>query len=299
MHDRPDLASIQRWVQDVITDPDGVPAGIAAARGRSHFPGAGGVVTASRHLSPEQRLAIYHHDYYGRLLECMRAIYPALQHALGTDLFDQFSLDYLSSYPSTSASLFDLSHDFARHLADTRPQDEAWPDFIIDLARLERAFFVVYDGPGTEGRRIVEPPDLPGELPGSWQTVCLEPSPDLRVFDFSYPVVAYFRAVRRDQQPDLPPPRRTWAALNRRDYVVHVTELTEHQHRVLAALTSGTPVAAALREAGESHHARAWSWTRRWAELGFFASVHPHNGRFETPALDPATTGPVSKGDQS
>ena len=297
MHDRADLAGIQRWVQAVITHPDGVPAGVAAVRGPRNIPGgeAGSIVTASHRLSPEERLAIYHHDYYRRLLECMQAMYPALRQALGTDLFDQFTLDYLGSYPSTNPSLFDLSRNFAVHLADTRPQGEQWPDFIIDLARLERAFFVVYDGPGTEGEHFVERSDVPIEPSDSWLATRLRPSPALRLLDFQYPVVPYFQAVRRGEQPPLPQPLPTWAALNRRDYIVKITELTEQQHRVLAALTSGTPVAAALRRAEATNPAVAWSWAGRWVELGFFASVHRHDDQPEQPISDPATTGPASR----
>jgi hypothetical protein len=164
---------------------------------------------------------------------------------------------------------------------------------------LERAFFVVYDGPGIEGKRVVERSDVPGELRDSWLAAGFTPSPALRLLDFRYPVVPYFQEVRRDQHPDLPPPLRSWAALSRRDYVVHVTELTQQQHRFLAALTSGIPVATSLLEAGATDPATAWSWASRWAELGFFTSVHLHDGRSVTPSVDPATTGSASRGGQT
>ena len=299
MHERPVLAGIQHWVQTVITHPEGVPAGLAAAGGSHSLPGeaAGDVVIASRRLAPEERLAIYHHGYFRRLLECMQAMYPALRHALGSDLFDQFTLDYLGSYPSTGPSLFDLAGNFTRHLSDTRPQDEEWPDFIIDLARLERAFFVVYDGPGTEGEHLLDGTDGWPRPDVRLPATRLTPSPALRLLDFRYPVVPYFQAVRRGEHPDLPQPHMSWAVLNRLEYVVRITELTEQQHRVLAALISGMPVAAALGEAGETDPAAALAWTVRWAELGFFASSPGTDDRSEALAeVSRRRPSPQSKG---
>jgi hypothetical protein len=77
--------------------------------------------------------------------------------ALGNELFDQFAMAYLQAYPSTSYTLSQLGANFARHLEETRPdRDElahgevSWPDFLIDVARLEWAIGEVFDGPGVE-----------------------------------------------------------------------------------------------------------------------------------------------------
>ena len=43
----------------------------------------------SQALTALERLAIYGHAYYARLLECLREEFPVLKHALGEELFDE------------------------------------------------------------------------------------------------------------------------------------------------------------------------------------------------------------------
>jgi hypothetical protein len=50
-------------------------------------------------LSAAQRLAIYQRGYFARLLQCLEGQYKALCHALGKELFDDFSKEYLRKYP--------------------------------------------------------------------------------------------------------------------------------------------------------------------------------------------------------
>src|SRR5258707_9350668 len=157
-----DLGQIQRWMQATIMNPVGVAEGIASPEARSHInvgpDEAEAVVTRSRALSALERLAIYSYAYYARLLECLREEFPVLKHALGEEVFDAFAVGYLEKYPSRSYTLFQLGVNFPRFLAETRPDREAdegvaaeWPDFLIDLATLERTFSEVFDGPGVEG----------------------------------------------------------------------------------------------------------------------------------------------------
>ena len=154
----PELGDLQGWLQAVIRHPDGVVAAVAyegALRSLTVPPGAlDDVVLPSAFLTAEQHLAIYARSYQLRLLECMRELHPALRHALGPALFDDFAMDYLQSHPSSSYTLFELDRGFAGHLAATQPQlpdgEELWPSFLVDLARIERLFVAVYDGRGVE-----------------------------------------------------------------------------------------------------------------------------------------------------
>ena len=77
--------------------------------------------------------------YQARLLECVAS-------------------GYLQRYPSRSYTLNRLGGDFANYLDETRPDrrddgevpDVAWPNLLIDLARLEWASGEVFDGPGSK-----------------------------------------------------------------------------------------------------------------------------------------------------
>lgn len=140
-----------------------------------------------------ERLAIYRRAYYERLLSCMRAEYPVLLHLLGRETFDTFATTYIQACPPRSYTLADLGSRFAGWLDETRPSSESWPNLIIDLARLERAFIEVYDGP-----------------------------PGPREMTFRYPVAEYFHAVRAGEDPPVPDPRETHITLSRPSLVVKV-----------------------------------------------------------------------------
>jgi hypothetical protein len=91
-----DLAVTQRWMLDVITDPDGLDAGLAhAADGSRRTLGVDAVVHGSQGLGARERLALYSRAYHRRLADCLRESYPGLRHALGHELFDDFAQEYL------------------------------------------------------------------------------------------------------------------------------------------------------------------------------------------------------------
>ena len=91
----PELSSLQDWMQTVITDADGVIAAAASESARRHFDvdpaQIESIVTPSTSLSGAERLAIYSRSYHARLLECLRAQFPAVRHALGDELFEYFT----------------------------------------------------------------------------------------------------------------------------------------------------------------------------------------------------------------
>ena len=287
-----DLSRIERWMQTVIMHPEGVQKGIACEDARRHLyvrpDEIENVVTRSRALTAADRLAIYSRAYHARLLECLRAEFPVLLHALGAELFDQFAFDYLERHPSQTYTLARLGERFPRYLADTRPdrdapQDsrESWPDFIIDLATLEREFSEVFDGPGVEGQPLAAEGQV-SELFESalWPGATLVTVPCLRLLTFRYPVNSYLVAARRNENPDLPEPALTFRAVTRRDYSVFLYELSREQYDLLSALIAGESVAQAINRAAaatgcdrDALAANLRAWVEDWAALGFFSAI--------------------------
>jgi hypothetical protein len=242
-----ELAGVQRWFQAAILGdepPDDADAVV-------HRP---------------SRLDVYRTGYRLRLVKCLRETHPALRHALGADVFDAFALDYVHAHPSRSYTLFRLGEGFAGHLAATRPDDAEWADFVIDLARLERAFLEVYEGPGDEGEPA---PRVPAE-PATAAVV--EPARGLRLLRSRYPVGDYLRAVRRGDDPPLPAPAASRLAVGRRDYVVTLTPLDEPRYAALESLvrgdTAGEAAAAARLELAE-----LWGSIQAWAEQRLLRKV--------------------------
>ena len=288
------LERIERWLQAVITESAGVVAGPASEEARRNIDAAAGdieqIVTRSNALTALQRLAIYGHAYFARLQECLRAEFPVLLHALGEELFNFFTFEYLKVYPSRSYTLNQLGENFPRYLAETRPGGdlppnarESWPDFIIDLAALERAFSEIFDGLGVEDRQILDADRLLETK--QLREVRLSPVVCLKLFSFRYPVSQYFRAVRNQEDPDLPQPDDTFLAMTRRSYTVLIHELTGRQYDLLRALVAGQSlnqgVDALAKTTGDDSQKlinASLGWIKDWAEKGFFAGIESEVG---------------------
>lgn len=290
---------IQRWMQAVITHPGGIGAGVSSEAARQTidvgFEELETIVTRSESLTGAERLAIYSRGYHARLIECFRAEFPCLLHALGDDLFNQFVIEYLLHYPPRSYTLNRLAESFPRFLAESRPDAEAprderesWPDFIIDLATFERAFFETFNGPGVEDR--VQDSDKAQPRLSSNQVLNIpderfsemgvEPSPCLRLLAFHYPVGDYFLAARRQQNPDLPAPAETFIAMTRQNYVVRFFNLTAMQYELLRALMDSLSISQALSLAAEmsgqdiaSVSTKARGWLREWVDASLLVSL--------------------------
>jgi hypothetical protein len=239
------------------------------------------VVAPSATQTSAERFDLYRRGYHLRLLECLRAMHPALRHALGDELFDGFAHDYLAARPPGTYTLARLDEGFAAHLSDTRPDHdlpatarEPWPDFLVDVVRFERAFLEVYDGEGVEGRPIACSEDVPcgSGRPALGAPVVVDPVPCLRMLHSRYPVGEYVLAVRRDERPGLPVPRPTWLALVRRDFVVEVVPLGADSFIALTALLEGADSVHAAAAAGRSEETIR-GWVASWADRGLFSRV--------------------------
>jgi len=278
-----DLVHLQQWLHAAIVEPS-IDHAIGAS-GRAASARVEDVVTASATQSAAGRLAIYQRSYLARLLECLRAVFPALRHALGQELFERFATGYIVRHPPASYTLGRLATGFPVYLAATRPDaarpaaDRApWADFLIELATLEVAFQEVYDGDGLEAATPPSVDDVVALPPAALLAARFVPAPSLRLFTFDFPTHAYLAAVRRGEQPSLPPPRPTRLAVTRHQWRVRFHPLVERQHALLAALdgnrTLGEAIAAATCPAWDRvDPAVLRAWLRSWLEEAFFASV--------------------------
>ncbi|MFN0197728.1 MAG: putative DNA-binding domain-containing protein [Planctomycetaceae bacterium] len=294
--DAPQLHDIQQWMQQLIAHPAGVQQGIEAGVAREQLDVTAenleAVISRSQQLTSIERLQIYNHAYFARLIECLRAEFPALQHALGESVFDGFAFDYIRRYPSRSYTLADLGKHFPAYLIESRGETfgssatEGWTDFLIDLARLERLYADVFDGPGIE-----ELPPFPWDrfqslAPDDFTRVKVLMNPAFRLIELKYPVQHYVSAVRHldaahtATAPHIPDPHPTLLAVTRRDYIVHRAPLLERQYVLLGALQQGHSLAAALEqlfeaapdlpeEIGSALHEDFREWTR----LGYICGL--------------------------
>jgi hypothetical protein len=297
--DPTELARIQQWMQSVIMHPDGVEAGIESPATRTLIDVTSDkledVICRTAAQTSIERLHVYANAYYARLLEVLDSEFPALVHALGEELFQDFAFGYLQQYPSQSYTLGDLSAKFPEYLAHTRPARESadaepdWADFLVDLATLERTYSEVFDGPGVEGQRLLQADKLREIASDRWLSVRLVPVPCLRLLSLRFAVHEYATAVRLKEHPELPAPTPTWLVVTRRDYVVRRVAVDETEFAALAALVGGGTIANSLEAAQnrwlgdfDQLASDVQRWFRDWSAAGYFQRIVADEGRFPT-----------------
>ncbi|HEV2705831.1 MAG TPA: DNA-binding domain-containing protein [Pyrinomonadaceae bacterium] len=292
---RPELDRLQQWMQAVITHPRGIRSDLTSREALCSLDAdinlLEEIILPSAKLSGAERLAIYCRSYHARLLQCFQSMFPALLGALGEKLFNRFALDYLQHHPPSSYTLDRLADAFPQYLAETRPdadkpQDEreCWPDFIIELASLEWAFLKVYDGPGIEGRALPRAGDILSSA--AERILQARPSPVscLRLFAFRYPVHTYMLAARRDENPELPAPLKSFIAMTRLNYRVSLYELSATQYALLESLDGRHTIGQILNRGLAADSGRQPSattvrdWLCDWADKGFFESLEIAEG---------------------
>jgi len=265
---RSTLADTQQWLQSALLFPERVDASEAAQH-----------LAPSAPLSALEHLAIYQRSYRVRLETCLREQFPVLCHALGCDLFNDFTREYLRACPPESYTLHDLGRRFADYLERERPDraggegQQPWIDFIIDLARLERQLFVLFDAEGHEGEALAGP-STPDERLALGRGVVLG--------EYRFPVGAYHHDVRNGREPGEPLPERSWIALVRKDYTNQIIPIGGLPHAFLGFMRAGAGVREAMERAAGAFDLsvdeveRAWrgpGGTReRWIEAGMFVT---------------------------
>ena len=177
----------------------------------------------------------------------------------------------------------DLGSRFPQYLRETRPEDvpaPGWPDFLIDLATLERMYAEVFDGRGVEDEELFSAEDLQELSPEQWAGAKLVPVPCLRLIELRYPCHEYASSVRQGESPEFPDPEPTLLAVTRREYIVRRAGLTRPQFVLLEKLVDGMPIAQAneetadLADLGEEEFAQALrKWFQRWATARYFRKI--------------------------
>ena len=262
------LDAVQRWLQDTLVFPRGA--------GREQ---TGTLLDSSGRLGAADGLAVYQRGYFLRIASCMREQFPALCHALGEALFDDFVADYIRVHPPESHTLYDLGRRFPAFLEESRPDREApqgerevWIDFMTDLARFERQVFTMFDAPGHEGKAFAD---------AATPDCALRLQPCFALGAYRFPVAVYYHAVRQKQHAPLPPAGESFVALVRADYVTRTISLHAPQYRFLKAMAEGgraeDGIEAAARhlEMAPEEVGRSWRAAdrQRWLDWGFFIAA--------------------------
>lgn len=267
------LRDFQDWMLGALVRPEGT---------------SGPELDARVHPPARVRLGTYQRSYIARLGKCLAGQFPALCHALGPELFDDFAREYLRAHPSTSHSLYALGRRFPAWLEAQRPdrdaaaaQREAWIDFMVDLADYEWRLFELFDGPGPERERERQPTaDCPDAE--------LALQPHLVLAEHRFPVAWYYHEVRAGRRPSVPRREPSASVLLRRDYATSTFPVTALHLRFLTCARERGSVAAGLVGLAEvlgrplAEIEAAWAAQREgvrrpWIEAGFFIRATPRS----------------------
>jgi hypothetical protein len=270
--EQPDLANLQRWMQEVVVHQGTIDEAVASPEAEQEIPAErlGEVVLPSHSLSAAERVGIYHGMHLMRMEEALATDYPVIRHFLGAAEFDELVHDYVARYPSRSYTLNRLGDHLPRFLND-RP-DWSTDGFLTDLARLELAMTEVFDeqeSPALTGE------DLEAVDPERWETSHLEPIAALRLLSLNHVVIPHLKAYHRERPCPNTVKQPSWVAVYRRDYSVLRLELKLAEHDLLRDLINGVALGDALAAAmagGSSAHqqARVFRWFRTWIREGLF-----------------------------
>ncbi len=282
------LDQVQRWMLSVITHPDGIVSGIESDDAQRELlvspEQIEQVITRSQQCTSIERLQIYGNAYYSRLIECLQDEFPSLRHALGDETFAAFALAYLQDCPSRSYTLSKLGTEFPRFLRESRPLDippeSTWPEFLVDLATLERTYSEVFDAPGPEHLTLLRSEDLLAIPSEHWPDARLIPVECLRLLELRFPVHEYATAVRKSEPALIPEPSTTFLAVSREDYVVRRRPLTRTAFQLLGLLCQGRSIGVAIEQCLDSEDSdeeelvnNIRTWFQTWTTMGLFREI--------------------------
>lgn len=272
-----DLQTLERWMQAVVMHPEGADAGLRSRPARRLVARAASeteaVVLPSKSLTSVERLEIYAHMYYARLIEVMEAEYPTTRQILGAHEFAVACRRFIARNPSRSRTLNRMSEKFPAFLGRHLPKGHR-NGLAADVARIERAMEDVFDAPRAEPMAAAQFAAIGAD---QWERVRLNVNPALRMLTLRYPANEYMNAVRAGKKPRLPRPRATCAIVYRRGYQAFRRDQEPEQFRLLQALAAGRVLAVAVRasiggRAGSADRlaSKLGAWFREWAAAGVF-----------------------------
>ncbi len=273
----PELDQIERWMQALIMDPNGVRCGLRSPNDSRVLPYTSEnleeLVLPSKQLDSVERLSIYGNMYFSRLIEILAEEFPTVQHLFSKELFGEVIKDYVTRHPSTHYSLTRLGSKFPAYLAD-EADDIPDLEFAAAIATVERAMEDVFDARHVEPIQFEDLTAIPIER---WGDVRLQTIPALRLLQLNYPVNTYISAVREDRHMDIPVPAPAFVAVYRHNYRVWRIDLDAQRFTLLAAVHRGESLGSALdlcASLPETDPASLMDavndWFREWTSEGLF-----------------------------
>ena len=222
-------------------------------------------------LTARQRIGLYIEGYRLRMLNVVRADYPALLEYFGVDRFDGLAADYVAQNPSTSFNLDRYGAGFApwlsTHLTDA---------FAMDLARLESAIAVTFMGPESDP---LEPTMLAEQTADAFGHLVLRPRAAACLLAFDFPIDGWLMEQRAGNHLPVPSEDQSFLFIYRHNNEVRRESLVVEEFLLLQNLFAGLPVAEAFDKVFSDPCVNQdllapnlQAWFSKWLSRGFFTT---------------------------
>jgi hypothetical protein len=288
------LAELQRQVAAATMTPLTADEGMRARTldGRSTHAIAKRIIAPNSQLSAFERLELYNRQYWFRVLSALAEDFNSLRALLGSRVYDELAIAYLSAHPNRSFTLRNLGCMLPEWLAQHAEYAGRRHALAVDVARIEWAFVEAFDNAALKPLAPIDTLLLTAE-----SRVRLQPH--LRLLALNYPADTLVLDVQHRERGEareagvaeeheaLPPikltslrAQPTWLAVHRVEYNVFFKRIVREEFSILASLAEGQPLAVALEigfkksripAAKRAEHLRAWF--QNWAELGWLCAA--------------------------
>jgi hypothetical protein len=277
----PELDRTERWVMEIVSNPEGVEAGISSSAARKQInitpDELSKVILPSKNLTSAERLGIYQSMYFLRLIECLEKDFEAVKHVLGGKRFNEVTTAYLVKHPSTHYSLNKLSDKFP-HFIEKDAEDIPHRPFLTELAQLELTIQHIFDDTHAKPLTV---DDLLSIRKDRWETIRLKTIPALRMMTFEYPTNQFLQAVINEKPlKKVPGKKKTYLAAYRRSHHVCRAQLTLEKFTLLSGIVAGKPLCDALEDCAQLKSVNPTKlaqsigpWFKEWAEDGIFCQI--------------------------
>jgi hypothetical protein len=247
-------------------------------------------IKPNERLTSFERLEIYNQQYWWRLLGVFQEDFHGLRSVLGIRKFDRLAIAYLQAHGSTTWSLRDLGQYLVNFLESHPDLTQPKTALALDMARVEWAKVIAFDGPALP---MLDPQRIARTPP---ERLKLRLQPFITFLELRHPIDHMLKRLRETSGATAiasnamsgakhrkarllhasPSRKPIHLAVHRREFSVYYKRLDPEAYRLLVALRGGANLTDActaafadskVPEAEAAEKIR--SWFQAWMQLGW------------------------------
>ncbi|MGA2655172.1 MAG: DNA-binding domain-containing protein [Gammaproteobacteria bacterium] len=232
-------------------------------------------IISTENMSASQRLHIYEHAYYARLVEALAATYPSVQSYLGHDDFYQIACEYAKAFPSEFRSI----RWFGGYFADFLFHHNDYHDYphLAEIAEIEWLMSAVFDAKDQVPFTLEQLAKIP---PQAWTDMTIKLHPSVKQLQLHWNSIAIWQDLIENKNPRSPQENAypvSWIFW-RKGLDNQYCSLEEEDGWALDAIKKGEDFGTVCEGLLQWNHEddvalRAASLLKGWTEAGLIAEI--------------------------